>query len=354
MANKANIELRKAFEAFEKLANQEARANTDERKEAVGILTPAMVQKAISKNQTLVLAYGRSGNTVSYSPDQLRKFLQAQERHKGRFDNEAVGVPIAALIRNSLPVDIQRSKEVKSAVFYQRKRNVLYFRVSGNEKPYYRVEIRLEQWESALADSKESIMSAVKRVLRGKVSIACPCGRHQYWYRYLATLGNYAVSPPVEHGFPKIRNPHLTGCCCKHVLKVLGEIRSNRMLLLLARELERDRDRIGYAGTPSGRKVMLRAEDLRMAQRKRLTSDAMKALEKYKQEAIELKKILKPVLPKMSNVVNKRIAATIDGVAKMYQSKLISKKLAYQMMSQATKLSVDQIKLYMEENNIKM
>lgn len=107
----------------------------------------------------------------------------------------------------------------------------------------------------------------------------------------MASIGRYGLKP-VETGFPKIRNRSLGGCCCKHVLKVLTELKSNRILLILSKELERERNKAGFSNLPGTR--LLNNEDLRLAQAQRLTKDAKAAFEKYKKEAEELSKKIKP------------------------------------------------------------
>lgn len=57
-------------------------------------------------------------------------------------------------------------------------------------------------------------------VLQGAVRFDCDCGRHRFWYRYIASVGSFAYGK-AETGFPKIRNPNLKGLACKHVIFVM-------------------------------------------------------------------------------------------------------------------------------------
>lgn len=281
------------FEEYERQAIEEARETAAQRKEAHGILKTNSFERKISKGQGIVLAYGMTGEL--FSPADLKRFLEVMEKRQKRFnpDPGIHGVPYASLLRASRPIDKERAKAVKNATLYQRKDNTLFFQVTGNSKQYYRVQIRLEEWGAYLTGKTGQLhqLEAVKRIVKGRLSIECPCGRHQYWYRYLATLGQYALSPK-ESGFPKIRNPQLGGCCCKHVLKVLNELVSTRVLFILAKELERERNAKGFSG--STRKKILSPEDLRLAQARRLSRDAAEAFKKYEKEAEELKKKIKP------------------------------------------------------------
>jgi hypothetical protein len=63
------------------------------------------------------------------------------------------------------------------------------------------------------------------RLRKGPLKFECDCGRHRYWFRYIATIGGYNAGRP-ETGYPKIRNPKLFGVACKHVLRVMSDIES--------------------------------------------------------------------------------------------------------------------------------
>lgn len=248
--------------------------------------------------QTLVAAYARLGivgvldhdnKVMTFSPADLKQLVAHLGKRRHRFDDSRQGIPFHQLLRSSTAKDKERAKEVRSAIFYGRKGNVLYFQVSGHARPHYRVQIRLEEWDRAVSSAGPTLQ-AIQQVLRGRVSIECPCGRHQYWYRYLASIGNYAIEPK-ERDFPKIRNPALEGCCCKHVLKVLQVIRGSRVTFLLARELDRERARPGFL---TSRKNVLPAQSLHLAEGKRMTRAAMKAFRQYEKEVRELGKEQKP------------------------------------------------------------
>ncbi|MBO6171717.1 MAG: hypothetical protein J6N67_06115, partial [Desulfovibrio sp.] len=288
--NEAN--LRALFKEFDRQANEEAKEAAAVRKNAHGILKTQPIASHADR-QRIVLAYGMTQEV--FSPEELRQFLNTIEKTRKAFNprHGAHGVPYGALIRASRPVDVKRSKQVRGATLYQRKGDIIYFQVTGNHQAFYRVQIKLEEWNSYITDATPAL-KAVKNMIAGRLSFECPCGRHQYWYRYLATLGNYALKP-TETGFPKIRNPQLTGCCCKHVLKVLHDLKSTRVMFLLAKELDRERAKPGFTG--GMRKEVLSAADLRLAQAKRMTRAAMLAFRIYEKEAAQIKRRLRPRKP---------------------------------------------------------
>lgn len=337
-------DLRELFKEFDRQAGLDAKSAADIRKNARGILKPEVIERSVSREQGIVLAYGMG--EIEFGPEELKAFLDAINKYKfkpkeGRESRR--GVPRSALIRASRQVDIQRSKQVRNATLYQRKADTLFFKVTGNSEPFYRVQIRLEEWNGFVANTVP-VLEAAQRMVKGRLSFECPCGRHQYWYRYMATLGNYAIAP-LERGFPKIRNKNLNGCCCKHVLKVLGELGSNRIILLLAKELERERDKSGFSG--SQRKRVLSAEDLRLAQARRMTKDAMRAFNQYKKEAEELKKTIKPK-PKVSKkIINElKILLPVARVARGIEGKMLN---GFAQTHNMTRAEVDAI---IRENNL--
>lgn len=151
------------------------------------------------------------------------------------------------------------------------------------------MRIRLEDWNRAVSSSYASSLSAARVAATGRLSIDCECGRHQYWYRYLSNIDGYDVNPPKEQDFPKIRNPSLTGCCCKHVLKVLALLKSPTIHRALSKELERQSQTVGFADSVKTR--FLSSTDLRGASLARgvarTPKEARAALKRFQREAAE-------------------------------------------------------------------
>lgn len=106
--------------------------------------------KAASERQGIVLAYGMGER--SYTMAELCEFVLAMDKHKGRANSDIHGIPYSALLRASRPIDKERAKQVRNATYYQRRGNTLYFNVTGNSQPFYRVQIRLEGWEDAILE----------------------------------------------------------------------------------------------------------------------------------------------------------------------------------------------------------
>lgn len=128
-------ELQQMAKEFDREARKEMQDAGEHRADAVGLLTPALLRKHIKSGTDLVLAYGRKGATVSYTVDDLKRFVEARERADKAFRPEPRGVPLAQLENASREADRQRSQEVKSALLYKVSGNMLFFQVPGEYQP---------------------------------------------------------------------------------------------------------------------------------------------------------------------------------------------------------------------------
>lgn len=296
---------RSDFAAFQKEYAKIIKGIARERKNAVGILDPSMLTDSFLKQledagQNLVLAYGRNGELRQYSLDMLKNFIAVKKKYAGKFKSKNAGVPLRSLERASSAEDFVRSKAVRSATLYKVDGGVLYFRVTATgttpNVSHHQVRVRLEGWIDSMNGPAGFIVGA-KNAATGRISFDCDCGRHQYWFRYLATIGGFALDPK-EQGFPKIRNPQLDkGCCCKHVLKALGTLKNGAFHLLLAKEMERQAKAKGFA--PSKGHI-LSEKDLRVAvgagagTRRKKVEDMLAALAVHKKAADRLKQEARP------------------------------------------------------------
>lgn len=274
---------------FDKAAAKIRKEAAKIRKDGVGLLTPSLLRKHLKSGQDLVLAYGRGGHTITYSAADLKCFAADIEKANKKLAGHVRGVPLLALEQASLPADKARAKDVSAATLYKVAGNLLYFRVTGKAKPHYQVRIRLEEWNRAISSAYSSNQNAARAAATGRLSIDCECGRHQYWYRYLSNIGGFDVNPPKEQDFPKIRNRQLTGCCCKHVLKVLALLKSPTIHRTLAKELERQSQSVGFADNVKAR--FLSSADIRSASLARgvarTPKEARAAFKRFQREAAE-------------------------------------------------------------------
>lgn len=276
------------FKLFERLFNQIRRAKAANRRVATGTLTPAAMRKHLASGAQLSLLYGVKPDGTAFTADDLKKFDKQAQRHRQKFGAGKKGVRVDQLIASSRTDDIERSrKHIRNATFYRifnsKSGVLLHFRTSagpGSEYTHHQVKIRLDEWEDWLT-STVKFNKAAKNILNGRISFDCDCGRHQFWYRYVATIGGFAVSP-LEHSYPKIRNPKLTGACCKHVLKVLATLRGPAVQRMIMAEMKKEAEKIGFGDDRSAANRFLTKKELATAAR---SSAAVQAADRKKAAA---------------------------------------------------------------------
>ena len=140
------------------------------------------------------------------------------------------GIRANQVIDLSSDIDRKRAnQEIRHAFPRVAKRGEIGFTTSASNKHGARrhfVTIDFVDFDSLLVDANIEPAKAAKKMMGGRLRFDCDCGRHTFWYRYLATLGGYNAGR-AETGFPKERNPELSGCACKHVLRVMERIQSH-------------------------------------------------------------------------------------------------------------------------------
>lgn len=235
---------------MDKYFNALKKRNAAERKQAQRTLSPRAIQQAIKLGQIpphLQAAIGAREDGTPFTIDDLRDFKKSRDRLSKQF-SQYVGVTMQQLIALARTVDIQRANtEIKAARLYRVRGDVLAFNVTASQKydaDWHQVRVQLMHWTPAMTQTR-STLAGVKKAVKGAVKFDCGCGRHQFWYRYIATAGGYALTPH-EKDFPKVRNPNLVGTCCKHVLKVFQTLQSPTVQNVLAKEMARQAERAGY------------------------------------------------------------------------------------------------------------
>lgn len=145
------------------------------------------------------------------------------------------GITPKEVINQSRLEDVNRAnRQIFLASVFKRKGNVISFLTNAGPKSkdsHHYVTVQLLDYpELLLARTKAPPITAVKEaVINGKIRFDCDCGRHQYWYRYVASIGKYNYGLD-ENRYPSTRNPQLTGVACKHVLRVMHYAASAHMI----------------------------------------------------------------------------------------------------------------------------
>lgn len=147
-----------------------------------------------------------------------------------------------------IPTDIDRAnKEIHMAVLARANKGVLSFITNAgpdSKDTRHHVNVQLMSFSKAVSmprTGKSGLLKVARFVANEPLRFDCDCGRHTFWFRYIASIGgwNYGRN---ETGYPKIRNPKLIGVACKHVLRVMRElVSSHNIHNQIGRMIESDR-----------------------------------------------------------------------------------------------------------------
>jgi len=262
---------------FNQLFNKIEQAQKKNRRNAKRTLTASTLAKPTNK---ALKALGEKAKGQRFTKEDLIKFDKARQRHKEVYDSKTAGITYAFLVKNSRQIDVDRANNrvddgtgIHKATLIGIKNNIALIRVrasSVSRHEEHRVKVRLEQWDELLHEPPNGDYNqAVQLACAGRISFDCDCGRHQYWYRYLATMGNYCIAPPKEFTFPKIRNPELSGVACKHVLKATTMLQSLAWQRILANQMKQQARRVGFGS--DNKTYLLNENEKKAAARNRKT-----------------------------------------------------------------------------------
>lgn len=303
-------------------------------------LTPDILarrQELTMKGRTkLVLDYGYNGKTESYSLAELNKMAAALDRADNKFQSSVKGVPAAELVkRASQPIKrgfssaVQQAKSITASTLYKFEGNILHFRATAsgetaNAPSHYQVKIRLEEWNRKANMEGQKYVNKARQACFGNVSIDCNCGGYLYPYRYLATIGGFAITP--EHVFPKIKNPRLKGCCCKHILKTLIVMQGPVIIQRIAKEMQHQAQ--SHRASTSDTEKYLRADQVKKmddagstdsAKAFRAFNKAAKAFAKMKEDE-QTKRALNSLNPKGKKM-------ELDDATKVKAAEIVIKRM---------------------------
>ncbi|MEY2864684.1 MAG: hypothetical protein RLY58_2391 [Pseudomonadota bacterium] len=207
-------------------------------------VTHKSLPDGIDANGLLALTFGNDKRRYSefLTNDDLRQYSRnvnvAAEKFKG-------GITPKQVIDWAAPIDIKRSNEqIHLGVLLSRKGDL--FRYQTNAGPdskvtHHFVDVKFLGYGEMVSGARDRGIQSIKsNVVGGKIRFTCDCGRHRYHYNYLAGLGNYHLGQK-ESRFPFIKNPHLVGLACKHVLRVMHIILSATHAQKILSEVKKDR-----------------------------------------------------------------------------------------------------------------
>jgi hypothetical protein len=268
----------------------------EKRREGKRTLKP----RALTRRTTQDIArLGNKADGTPFTVDDLKRFEKMSKRFSKR-RGTSQGIAYLEVISRGRAIDVKRANNnvsdgsgiSKASLIALRGGNVAHVRVKASSKSKHQehmVRVRFEEWDDSMRnagghgkDNDDGFMAAVKASCRGRMSFDCDCGRYQYWYRYLATLGNYQLSPPKEFAYTKIRNPNLVGVACKHVTKALTMLQSPTWHKPLSLQMRLQATRNGYGDDYRKNTYFSKEEQKAANKNRKLTVNQDKAREDYK------------------------------------------------------------------------
>lgn len=299
-----------------------AKTDAERRANAPRILNPGDLQgsnlDAITVlNTTLGMPKGQSR---SLTVDDLAAFRQNIRTLGTRFTG---GITARQVVDMSQTVDRDRArKEILIAVPANAKAirgagreldslEVMFITNASQQSKDKRhfVTVQFLGYPVAIASGEKTPTKAANLMRKQAVRFDCDCGRHTFWYRYIATIGNYNVGRS-ENGYPKVRNPNLAGVACKHVLRVMAEIEGGAAVLnFLTRAITKGRDSANGAANVRGRQKD--ADKLALKQSKRSTTSTNTGDRDFDRARAALRKQSRATTARPTKVASgsKRIAA---------------------------------------------
>jgi hypothetical protein len=163
-----------------------------------------------------------------------RQLFKNQFRVKGRGKTATYteGITAQQVIDMSLHIDKKRANDqIRTSMIVGAQADVFHFVTSaGPDSDVNRHHVHVQfleldnQFNNPVPEKDKRKLG--KLMANGRLKFQCDCGRYRYWFRYLCTVGNFAYGLQ-EHGFPRVRNPNLTGVGCKHVLRTMHNIQKD-------------------------------------------------------------------------------------------------------------------------------
>lgn len=223
-------------------AEQKADKARSESKSVLNLADVTNLKKAAADEALAQINENQAVWAAQLTRQDLQRFQRkVQDLQQDLTANKIVGgITPSAIISRSRAIDIRRAEQeihTVQAVKFD-KNGVMTFRTNASKKhgaTHHVVQVQFLNFQAALNAGKLT-NAFLDEYLKSAVKFDCDCGRHRYWYRYVATVGGFAHGKP-ETAFPKIRNPELTGLACKHVVRVMHTLARNPAKLRQAAKL---------------------------------------------------------------------------------------------------------------------
>lgn len=280
---------------------REQAGSGDHKRTMPTFLRPEDIQKGIdySFDKVYLTTVGK-GDLRVLTKDDLIAFKKNIDLLQDQYKK---GITAKQIINLSLQVDIDRAnKQIHLAVPQSIKNGVVHFMTNASKESadhYHYVDVEFLAYKSISLRPSQVTRADIRTALSlGKIKFQCDCGRHTYWYRYMASIGGYGYGR-IEEGFPKIRNPNLAGIACKHVLRVMNLILSPSFTNYLLKAMTKDRN------TQIGQRQNVTA--------RQLTKDLKEQIDLSEQGKVK-------EIKRNHNARNRELQRQIDNLARKHQA----------------------------------
>jgi hypothetical protein len=227
------------------------------------------------------------GEVRALTVDDLRAFQSNIGQLKKKFKG---GITAQHVIDLALGSDKERAnKQINMAVPASILGGKVHFITNAgpdSDVSRHHVHVEFLDFEAVVGASPNDRTKLGKQVAHGRLKFDCDCGRHTFWYRYIATIGKYNHGR-AETGYPKIRNPNLKGVACKHVLRTMHVIiKDTAVHLKLAASVIKARDVLDGRKATTERVKVAELREMAAAQAgKRASSRNLQTSAEKKQKA---------------------------------------------------------------------
>jgi hypothetical protein len=322
-----------------------AEADLKRRQNAEHTLEPEHWNTGRKKSPALALKTTLGGQMRSITAEDLRTFkatiqrLQGDRLHKGLVAKEVISMAAA--------IDLERArKEIHHATPFRMVSGAVQFSTNasqGSKSARHVVRVDFSGFGACVASPLTPLKAAASMAKDAPLRFECDCERHTFWYRYIASIGGWNTGR-TETGFPKIRNPTLTGVACKHVLRVMTELQSAAVHRPLARMIETERQRL--AGLTRQTVVKLQAKETRQL------ADKQKAKPRTIKKT-EMEKAEKTAARAKQNQANKLIRAGLSAKVPETQRKAQAMTNAKEAVQKAMDQQIAKFKNELSDEDIK-
>jgi len=196
---------------------------------AATILTPTAIAGDVSAARLLYTTLNGQARPITQADLAVFRQHVAEVGRRMR-----AGITAQEAINLSRPIDRERAnKEIRyAAPTFVRNGLVRFLTDAGPNSKVIRHHTGIEfvEWAAAVARPGTPLQAATWLCHEGKLRMECQCEAFTFWgFRYIATIGGFVLGRK-ESGYPKVRQPTLAGCACKHLLRTLQTVQQDMLV----------------------------------------------------------------------------------------------------------------------------